>query len=121
MDAPETSRRWWRNHQLNVLIVIAIIAVLGLVWVGIAASTVQHRRAMREQIYAAGGRFDESYDDSFQLLPMVRPAVRHNGVSSIRQLLGDRRVGTIFFWRPLTAADREAAAAFPESKVMGFP
>ena len=61
MDAEKPTRRRLFRRVWNVLLVIALVAVLGLGWLGVEASTVRHRRAMIEQIEAAGGGFDGSY------------------------------------------------------------
>ena len=56
MDAPEPPRRWWHSHERTILLVIAIIAALPLGQLGSQAQIVMHRRAMRKQIEADGGR-----------------------------------------------------------------
>jgi hypothetical protein len=55
MEVPKPNRRPWLTHELAVLLMIALVAILGLGWLGIEASTVRYRRAMIEKIEAAGG------------------------------------------------------------------
>jgi hypothetical protein len=110
----------------NVLLVIALVAMLGLGWLGVEASTVRHRRAMIEKIEAAGGGFDGTYSSLPPLL--ARPAVvphPHDGtrhpLSTVRRMLGDHPIGNVYFFRPLTAEDREYIEALPEADFWAFP
>ena len=41
-------------------------------------------------------------------------------LSLIRRMLGDRTIGNVYFFRPLTDEDREAIRALPEADVLGI-
>jgi hypothetical protein len=109
MSAPEPYRRWRQSHEWQVLIVLALLAMLPLGWLGWQATIVQHRRAMRDRIEASGGKVRTPGP-----LAIIQSDV---DISRIRRLLGDEFYHAIFFDRPLTAADREAIEAFPEAQV----
>ena len=128
MDAPETSRRrWWQSTEWNVLLVLALVVAIGLGWLGWQASIVRHRRAIGRQFETDGEvRFGRMMYASKKIVisppPLFReihPADPRCAVSQVRRLLGDQEVRFIEFWRPLTAADRQAMEAFPEAEVKG--
>jgi hypothetical protein len=109
MDTPESPRRPWLTHERAVLVVIALLAMLPLGWLGWQAAIVQYRRAMRERIQASGGTINT---------PGPLAIIQSDAdIPKIRRLLGDEFYHAIIFDRPLTAADREAIAAFPEAQV----
>lgn len=120
MDASERSRRWWLSHEWQVLLALAIIAAIGLGWLGWQASIVRYRRSMREQIEAGGGVIQQ-LTDGWRAAPRIRSFDPDYRISWIRQLLGDEEVYIIEFDRQLTASDRIAVEAFPEASVDGIP
>jgi hypothetical protein len=132
-------RRWWHSPEANVLVAIGLVVAIGLGWLGWQVSIVQHRRAMRAQIMASGqteftGKgtlrtgpvFFGGSGSIKRLTPppatvQIRTAELGREHSRLRQLLGDQEISSLYFWRPLTAADRTAIDAFPEADVRGVP
>jgi len=109
MDATEPSRRWWQSHEWNVLLVIALIAMLPLGWLGWQASIVRHRRALRVGMNCSvSGTFDGE---------LIRDRCPDRRIPTIRRLLGDQGVYFIMFDEPLTSSDRELIKEFPEAYV----
>jgi hypothetical protein len=123
MDATKRPRQHWLSHERAVLLVIALVAALGLVWLGWQLQIVQHRRAMLQQIMASGAAIRTGvYEGKHPMwFVQIRPATTDRGVSRIRSLLGDESVGLIRFDHPVTAADNEAIEAFPEAEVQKVP
>jgi hypothetical protein len=119
MDESGSSRRRWSSHEWNVLLVIGIITALPLGWLGWQASIVQYRRSMRKQIEANGGRVVRSTDAGISgATVMIRNAATDRSIPKIRRLLGDDgEVQFIVLGNRPTAADLEAAKAFPEAWV----
>jgi hypothetical protein len=108
---------------LRTLFVVVTILALPLGWLARQAGIVHHRRAMRTQIEANGGKvFSGPYD--FRTSPLVvtiRPADFNYKISTVRELFGDLPVNMIVFDRRLAAAEHNAIEAFPESEVMAIP
>jgi hypothetical protein len=110
MDAQEPSRRRWQSHEWNVLAVVAIVAAIGLGWLGMEASTVRHRRAMRAQIEASGGRV---------FTPGLLASI-DGDISKVRRMLGDEFTHQIFLPRDSALDQGEVAKTFPEARIVQF-
>jgi hypothetical protein len=121
MDASEPTRRRWRSHEWNVLLVIALIAAFGLGWLAWQAQIVRHRRAMRAQIEAGGATVIGSYwtggGAPFVSIEQVRAGDPDYRVSEIRRLLGDAPVWWIVLRPGVSGSDVREIQAFPEAEV----
>jgi hypothetical protein len=123
MDVSEHPRsRWWHSTEWNVLISLAIIAALGVGYVGWQASIVWHRQTVRAQLKASGAicSCELPVLRGFPMYDWMRDA-ECDGIPEIRRLLGDKEVNTIHFPGKLTGADRIAIESFPEAAVTGIP
>jgi hypothetical protein len=52
MDVPETPRRRWLTHERTVLLMVALVAALGLGWLGSQAYWIAQRRAFLAEMEA---------------------------------------------------------------------
>lgn len=124
----DRSRRWFRFSLLTLF--VAVVAMLCLVtmlclWLGWEAQIVWHRRALRQQIVAAGGAaFSGPIAIDF-LSTIGATSIRHGNrkykVSALRMWLGDERVDFIGYNRRRTDDDRRALDAFPETIIHALP
>ncbi|HEY1786130.1 MAG TPA: hypothetical protein VGG30_11295 [Pirellulales bacterium] len=120
MEATETCRRRWSSHDWNVLVVIALAAAIPLGWLTWQVGIVRHRRAMRAQIVANGGRLFVYISPESVCLPTYEtgpPADSDRRISKVRELLGDAAIALIWLPRAITAVDRDTIEAFPEAEV----
>jgi len=127
MSEPTAARRRWFRYSLKTFFVgVTLIAC----WLGYQVHVVQHRKAMLQQIKAAGGvvviDFDENMtggDAQYRSpwIDVIRTPACGYEMSAVRTCLGDRPVVSIRFEQNLTVADGHAVDAFPEAQVEAGP
>jgi hypothetical protein len=114
-------RRRTNDALIVTMLVTALLIAIG--WLGWQYQIVRHRQAMRSQIETTGGVvFVGGFDyRSSPRVKMIRPADYDYKIPTVRKWFGDEFVALILFPRQLTAADRQAIEALPESEVHAIP
>src|SRR5262249_52439536 len=113
-------RRRLRFSLRTLFVLVTVIAC----WLGWQVHVVQHRKAMLRQIEASGGYAFGNQDWGWGHPGkdhILRWGNEDASPSAIRSLLGDIHAENIGFDRPMTGADRQAIAAFPEASIYAIP
>jgi len=115
------SRMGNQQYSLRAILVPLRLVVF---WAGWDVQISKHRKAMLKQITADGGLAVASMPLTWKTshgIEKVRWRSNTYRISWIGQRLGDKYVRAIGFNRRMTAADKEAASAFPEADIYAVP
>jgi hypothetical protein len=112
------------RFSLRTLFVVLTVAGGVIGWISWQWNIVHHRRAMRAMLEANGATFfvaNIAWRRPSSKIETIQSVDRAYKISSIRRWFGDEFVDMIAFNRKLTAQERLAIKAFPESDIKAIP